>query len=167
MDGMPTDMRDLPENSRTSELMVKSSEIDISGIASLHEPRHRIDRVREWLGDLCPGQGFKMERWVQRLKESDDPESRESSLVVRIYTRERRYQIKAVARFDGSDYLGCGMSLRAPLAGETHTRGRDLPDGSLTEETWLLILSAIIREELVRLETRPPGKTDESESRED
>lgn len=66
-----------------------------------------------------------------------------------IYTEVNRYNIVAIG--DDKSYLGCQVLSRKPRAGETHQRGRDLPDGDITPETWNKILLAIIRNELVQL----------------
>jgi len=67
-----------------------------------------------------------------------------------LYTTSYRYHI--VAHDDsGGNYLGCTCSCRTPLPGENHTRGSDLADGKLTEETFNEILIDIVRNELCKL----------------
>ena len=65
-----------------------------------------------------------------------------------IYTQTNCYHILAEEIGDKT-YLRCGSSSRKPRAGEGWARGRDLPDGELTEETWHKILSAIVSYEMV------------------
>ena len=70
-----------------------------------------------------------------------------------IFTNDHRYSI--VATFDKepleTNYFGCTATTRKPRAGENHTRGNDLPDGELTQETWQRIKNAIIKYEVVNL----------------
>ena len=72
---------------------------------------------------------------------------------VKIYTDVNYYAISVreptLDKEDG--YLGCITSCRKPRAGEDWTRGNDLADGPLTEETWLRILSDIISYEMVKI----------------
>lgn len=56
-------------------------------------------------------------------------------------------------------YLGCIASSRKPRAGEKHTRGNDLADGPLTEETWRRILADIVSYEMVRVHRPKPTDT--------
>lgn len=48
-------------------------------------------------------------------------------------------------------YLGCMVNTRKPRAGESWNRGRDLSDGSYSEDTWKKILNDIIAYELVKV----------------
>jgi len=66
----------------------------------------------------------------------------------RVYIFSERYDYAIRVK---SDYLACECGCRQPYAGETWTRGRDLADGSYTEETWLHILGDIAAHEMVRL----------------
>jgi len=76
-----------------------------------------------------------------------------------IFTDTNAYHINArdadgSTRADGSPdhgYLGCIASCRKPRAGEDWTRGNDLADGALTEETWRCILADIVAYELVKV----------------
>lgn len=74
---------------------------------------------------------------------------------VRFYTIDHVYSVSAVERDGEPGYLGCIASKRAPLAGEDHTRGSDLADGPLSEETWHSILGDIVSYELQPLDIRP------------
>ena len=67
-----------------------------------------------------------------------------------LFTNDNRYSFVARERKEGA-YLGCIASSRKPRAGEDWTRGRDLADGSLSEDTWRKILAEIVSYELVRL----------------
>jgi hypothetical protein len=64
--------------------------------------------------------------------------------VYRIYVREPLPLIP-----DSRMSMGCIMDARAPEPGEAWTRGRDLPDGALTNELWAEILAAIVMWESV------------------
>jgi hypothetical protein len=72
------------------------------------------------------------------------------SLRIRIFTDTNCYNIVAKEHAQ-SGYLGCISRSRKLRAGEDWTRGRDLPDGPLTEETWREILANIVSYEMVRV----------------
>lgn len=84
----------------------------------------------------------------------------DSGLVVKLYTDVNVYTL--TARDGGSDggYLGAVGGSRKPRAGETWTRGNDLSDGPLSEETWSRIKNDIISFELVRLRRNHRGIQD-------
>ncbi len=63
-----------------------------------------------------------------------------------IFTNENRYSLYAK---DG--HLGCQGRSRKPRAGEDWSRGNDLADGPLSEETWRKILGDIISYEMVKI----------------
>lgn len=82
---------------------------------------------------------------------------------VAFYTDNHKYFIKAIEREGEKGYLGCGVSARKPRAGETWTRGNDLPDGPFTKETLDRIEKGIIAYELEQLSVRsvqPPISED-------
>ena len=60
------------------------------------------------------------------------------------------YSIRAFLPSNDNDggYLCCEYDARKPLPGETWTRGGDLFDGSLNEETWNKIMQDILSVEL-------------------
>lgn len=83
---------------------------------------------------------------------------------VRIFTDTNQYTISAREPYEHPEgkegdngYLGCQGSTRKPRAGEEWTRGNDLSDGPLTEETWQAILGDIVSFEMVRV-----NRTDEN-----
>lgn len=49
-------------------------------------------------------------------------------------------------------YLGCVASARTARAGETWTRGNDLPDGKFSRETFDKIIQGVLAYEMVDLE---------------
>ena len=61
----------------------------------------------------------------------------EDYVCISLYTDGQKYHIKATK--DG--YLGCVASCRKPRPGEDWTRGNDLSDGKLDEETWNRIIN--------------------------
>ena len=73
------------------------------------------------------------------------------SVWLRFFTERSRYSITAKP-----DYLGAFGKARAPLAGETWCRGRDLPDGNFTKETWDSIMVAVVKNELVTIIAKTP-----------
>jgi len=68
-----------------------------------------------------------------------------------LFTNDHYYHIFAGLPKDGkkTGYLGCTAHTRKPRAGERWTRGNDLPDGSLTKDTWDSIVRKIVGYELV------------------
>jgi hypothetical protein len=76
---------------------------------------------------------------------------REDQLHIILFTNDHYYHISAGLLQDGEDtgYLGCIAQTRKPRAGETWARGNDLPDGSLTKDTWDSIVRKIVGYELV------------------
>ena len=79
-----------------------------------------------------------------------------------MYTDTNVYSINAISRIESGikyTYLGCIASARKPRAGEDHTRGNDLPDGKLNENTWRQILAAIVGYELVDIKSKKPTIT--------
>lgn len=80
---------------------------------------------------------------------------------LRLYTDVNQYTINA--HVDGErTYLGAQGASRKPRAGENHTRGNDLSDGPLSEETWTGIKNDIIGFELVRVRRHGGRRTLES-----
>lgn len=74
-----------------------------------------------------------------------------------IYTDEHVYQIVAIEN-DKDSYLGCQATARKERPGETWKRGNDLSDGELERNTWVKILSDIVKYEILRLsEFRRPN----------
>ena len=72
-------------------------------------------------------------------------------VTIRIYTDVHWFSISAGPGSCGQGYLGCIAHTRKPRAGEDWTRGNDLRDGPLTEETWIGIMGDIISYEMVRI----------------
>lgn len=75
---------------------------------------------------------------------------------LKLYTDTNEYSITARPSVDQgpdqeSGYLGCVVSSRKPRAGETWTRGNDLPDGVYSDETATSILKGILNYELVKI----------------
>ncbi len=106
------------------------------------------EQFKEWIESLCR-YGHEPLRYVLW-----DPERIEEGPLVKlwakVFTDRYVYRISATA-----NSLCSGASARKPRAGETWTRGRDLPDGPFSEETWQEIVLAIVRYELVELEGKP------------
>lgn len=69
-----------------------------------------------------------------------------------LYTDNHVYHIKARNKTKAyrKTYLGCIMNNRKTRVGEHWTRGRDLPDGQLSLDTWNDILEQIVATELVK-----------------
>lgn len=92
------------------------------------------DQLTEWLS-----QGRYGKNWDDHIAVMDD------CVKVVLFTESNSYLITATT----SDYLGCVVTSRKPLAGETWARGNDLADGKFTAETWNKILCDILSYELV------------------
>jgi len=107
-------------------------------------------QFKEWLKEICPwGKvydyvDFHTEALIKKY--CSDIKEKESSLGVRIYTKQYCYRIKASER-----HFGCVMSVRKPRAGEDWTRYLDLLDGKFDRRTWDAIKNAIIASELVKI----------------
>ena len=83
----------------------------------------------------------ELSRWGKQKALWKEDENRVS---VRLYTDGCCYCIAAT----DSGYLGCVVSARKPRPGDDWTRGNDLADGKLDEETWNRILRDIVAYEL-------------------
>lgn len=105
-----------------------------------------VNDLKNWINrDLTPKFGSD-ETYLEIVGSFHD------GLKFRIYTTTNQYSIKAHdAEPHCRSYLGCTATCRKPRAGEDWTRGNDLADGELTEETWHSILADIIRYELVKV----------------
>ena len=103
-----------------------------------------------WLGEIVPF--GKFDTYIRKTKETFDssPDAKRGANSVRYIfcTDEHQYSIYA-----HPDYLGAGASARKQRPGEDWTRGNDLPDGKFCRETWESIKDAIIRYEMVKLDT--------------
>ena len=95
-----------------------------------------LEQVKKTLNDFYKG------KFGQSFVFAQDGED---TVKTRIYTDNYIYTI--VARTNG--YLGCTSSARKPNIGETHTRGRDLADGDLTQETFDKIMHDIVSHEVI------------------
>lgn len=102
------------------------------------------EKVREWLRVVYrPSQ---IDRAVH--VRPDDGEC--GSIYVKIWTDTNEYRVcislKPTGRLEDA-YMGASASTRKPRAGETWTRGNDLPDGRFSDGLWRDILAAIVRYE--------------------
>lgn len=108
------------------------------------------DKLIEWVSELRWFQDCrKPELWLHDI---DD-----ESVSIALYTDTNRYRINIRLRNDkGLDpYMGAYVSTRKPRAGENHTRGNDLPDGTFGRELWHEILRNIVGYELVQIRPGP------------
>lgn len=102
-------------------------------------------QFREWLEEISR---WGRVDWFVRWYEGQNKPYSEKVL---IYTKTNEYAIVAKEHEDGHTYLGCVVSKRKPRAGESWTRGNDLPDGDFSRGTWKRIKDAIIAYELVKI----------------
>lgn len=90
--------------------------------------------------------------WKSDYFLSDQGSAKEYKGHVIIYTRNYSYSITCRCKNNGTKgYIGCIVSARKPLAGEEHTRGKDLADGPFTLKTWNQIVREMLQYEMVRL----------------
>ena len=104
-----------------------------------------LNDFEQWLCELRRAGPASM--YVEEVSGQGQPEPQRR---VRLYTHTNRYAIVATVREDGG-YLGCIANCRKPRAGEDWTRGSDLADGTLSQETWHKILADIVSYEMVRV----------------
>ena len=113
-------------------------------------------QFEEWIESLCRygHEPLRYVLWSPGEKAADGG----ARLRAKVFTDRNVYTISAT-----SNYLGSHVAARKARAGETWTRGNDLPDGKFSEETWQRILLGIVRYELVELEGKPDkaGSVDE------
>lgn len=109
-----------------------------------------VATVKEWLMPFTDHYGFGTNDRL-RFERRDDVEERG---VVHLATASNQYTIS----FAEGHYLGCIAGSRIVRAGETWTRGNDLPDGPFSRETFDNIMRAIVGYELVRLEEPVSGR---------
>jgi len=112
----------------------------------------KVDQLKQWVQEICRGEK-SLKNFVRVVEDSGqgDEKGFEFKFRFNIYTETHKYRITALDRERNEGYLGCTMSNRKPRAGEDWTRGRDLPDGKFTKETWDEIKNAIIACELIAL----------------
>jgi hypothetical protein len=103
----------------------------------------KIEQVKEWVENLCfPHKDSKFTEYVEHHK---------STLKFKIYTDNNVYHFIAVVKDNDDNYLSCQVSSRKQRAGESWTRGNDLPDGKINQNTWFNILQSIVKHEMVVL----------------
>ena len=117
-----------------------------------------LNNVKQWYGsseqDWSDYIMTDREQWKYRNPHKmipDDFDDREGHLNVTIWTNDHEYHIYA-----SSTHLGCIASTRKPRAGETWTRGNDLPDGAFSKKTFDSIIRKIAGYEIVA-KVKPPA----------
>lgn len=96
------------------------------------------------------------EKWLtlRSLGHTDQMSSgTEFQAEIYLYTDRNEYRIfvRIVDHEEYHTYLSASVKARAPRAGEDWRRGRDLPDGSYSPDTWDRIFKAMLGIELVRI----------------
>jgi len=112
------------------------------------EINHR-EKLKGYIAEL---EGAKFGRGSKFIWKYDEERTN-----VTFFTDGHSYHITAA-----ENYLGCGASCRKPRPGEDWTRGSDLADGKLSDETWGRILRDIIVYELKTISDyvlNPPTET--------
>lgn len=119
-----------------------------------------LQDIKQWIDNLGR---YSSDQNVE-IKEYADSSNGIGHYHFFIYTNEHRYSIIAKTKEGGRSYLGCIVSSRKPRAGEDWTRGNDLADGDLSEETWNRILGDIVSYELVKVHKKMKAQKDENTS---
>jgi hypothetical protein len=119
--------------------------------------RMNMDDFDQWLKDLVyPSDVEDLIEVIYDGGQGDPDTGYEIKKKVAFYTDEHKYFIVAIEEENGDGYLGCQVSARKPRAGETWTRGNDLPDGKFTTQTLEQIKNKIIAYELQQLSVKAP-----------
>ena len=126
----------------------------------------KLEQLKKWLNELLFRDNsledhFQITTDSQRFEGTKE----EFTHVVYFYTKNNRYYIVVApsSSRDGTTYFGCQVSDRKPRAGETWTRGNDLPDGKFNEDTWIRIKNAIISYEIVKVAQTLIGRGETNE----
>lgn len=104
--------------------------------------------------DLLKWMGRDLYRFASPDLHFEVTKPTDNEVVVKVFTEVNCYSIRARGPdSSGVDkgYLGCVSTSRKPRAGETRSRGNDLTDGDLSEETWGRIKNDIVSYEIVKL----------------
>ena len=121
------------------------------------------EMFENWFNEITFGDKKNIDSYVQETSSGKgSPEKTEIKTIFTLYTNNYIYNITAIERHPDSkriSYLGCVMNCRKSRPGEDWLRGNDLPDGALNNETWNRIKNAIIRNELVKLESKENEKS--------
>lgn len=106
------------------------------------------ENFKKWMSEITSGRTYE---FIHPIEGENSPDGWSESNM--IYTHDYAYEITAKYNTPtmGHSYLGCQMLCRKARAGEDWSRGRDLPDGPLCQETWDKIKNAIINNELVKV----------------
>lgn len=96
---------------------------------------------------------------------SEKIEDSQTTYYFSFFTEKNEYEIAVIHYSLHSPYMGCMLHSRFLEPGEVHRRGRDLPDGNVSEETWDRIKNAIICSELVSVKN-PFSKSSKQKERE-
>ncbi len=98
--------------------------------------QQNYEKLVNWLTEVEAG-----DKWRYGDVEDDEPRGK-----FIIATAMNNYFISFT-----ENYLGCVANSRVVWAGETWTRGNDLPDGDFSRQTFDRIMQGIVRYELVEL----------------
>lgn len=120
-----------------------------------NEPLELLNRIypelTKWINSIC--RYSESENYIL----TDYKELEEDKVKINFYTKENKYLIsarlprKGSKRLRDNGYLGCIVITRKPRAGESWSRGSDLPDGPYSKETWDKIVNGILAYELVKV----------------
>jgi len=124
-------------------------------------PNSKIVKLQTWLKEeLCSWVEYK--RLIEDVEGEGSPE--QERWIFAMYTDKHVYRFLAIDKYGHDGYLGCQVACRKPRAGESYTRGNDLPDGKFNRETWEKIKNAIIGWEVVPTAYYPNPEMISSES---
>jgi len=134
------------------------------------EPKEMQEELKGWLSETVRDfvlTGVDLEGVAKEngYLVSKDPERICARYKAHFYTDDNRYDVSTFLRNDGGTYLGCVAQSRKSLAGEIQFRGKDLPDGEFSRETWDAITRAVVRYETVNIHARPNNDLSEKRMR--
>jgi hypothetical protein len=141
-------------------VLVKCKEEIMTDPINMKEHLTKHQQLERWLTELC----FPADRKTLINESAGHGGPGEIYREFSFFTNDHEYVIHA-KDVDGEEgYLGCQVLTRKPRAGESWTRGNDLPDGPFNRETWYKIIFGIVRYELVKLSkyNKPEGIPEDS-----
>jgi len=107
-----------------------------------------VEMLKSWF-DRDFGRLAKWDTHVFALEPSSNSDGG-TTYPFQIFTESNVYRMRVVDAPDRASLI-CEASSRTPLPGETWTRGLDIADGPLSEETWHKFVADVVMCELVRV----------------
>lgn len=111
------------------------------GEATQVEIQYTIEEVKSKLVNWLNKTKFKQD-WAEQISVNG------GMAILYLYTNENMYRISASV----TGYLGCVVTSRKSLPGESWLRSRDLADGRLNDDTWQSIIMDILGHEILNVD---------------